>query len=140
MPNLTKINAGILFSALVSCSTPPPKAKPFGQYLTARITYYSPDQDRWGWRNADPTVKKSTVGVTVAAHPCHEFGTKVYIPKLAGVVGDGHFIVQDRGSAVTHKHASGGKCEVIDVFVQNKSTIRRLSHKNPEHMTVYILQ
>jgi hypothetical protein len=56
-------------------------------------------------------------GVTCAAAPTHPFGQTVVIPKLAGLVGSGIFIVQDRGSAVTKMRASQGTAEVIDVYL-----------------------
>ena len=105
-----------------------------------RVTYYSPHQDYWGWRNACPNTKRSVRGVTVAAHPKYPFGTRIYIPELAGVIGDGNFIVQDRGTAVTKKKASRGQTEVIDVFVRNNSEIRKYARKMPEYLTTYIYE
>jgi len=57
-----------------------------------------------------------------------------------GVIGDGNFIVQDRGTAVTKKKASRGQTEVIDVFVRNNSEIRKYARKMPEYLTTYIYE
>jgi len=103
----------------------------------ARITFYSVGQDKFGVQNADPKSKRSKVGTTVAAHPHFDFGTKISIPALKGIVGDGNFIVQDRGSAVTKRTASKGGAYVFDVFV-TPSQRRRYGRELPEYMNVYI--
>ncbi|BDS07539.1 hypothetical protein NT6N_25790 [Oceaniferula spumae] len=107
--------------------------------IRARITYYSIGQDKWGALNACPKTKKSKIGVTVAAHPKFKFGTKLSIPKLKGIVGDGIFLVQDRGGAVTRKIASRGKYYVFDVFV-TPSQRRKYANQLPEYMDVYVHQ
>ncbi len=107
--------------------------------IRARITYYSTGEDKWGARNADPKSKRSKVGVTVAAHPRFKFGTKLFIPKLKGIIGDGDFIVQDRGGAVTRKVASKGKHYVFDVYV-TPSQRRKYENQLSEYMDVYIIQ
>jgi hypothetical protein len=60
----------------------------------------------------------------------------VVIPKLRGIIDDGQFVVQDRGSAVTSKKASGGKFPVIDVYVRNKKEMKTLSKMLPRYMEV----
>lgn len=106
----------------------------------ARITYYSIGEDKWGDKVACPKTHRAKEGITVAAHPEFPFGTEVYIPKLKGVIGDGTFLVQDRGSAVTKKKAAQGKAFVFDVFVRSKSLMRGHAYKRPMYMDVYILQ
>ena len=106
----------------------------------ARITYYTVGEDRFGSRVADPSVRRAKPGVTIAHHPRYKFGTRVRIPELKGFVGDGEFIVQDRGSAVTRKKASHGKTYVIDVFVKDKKTMKYLMRNRPMYMKVYILK
>jgi len=101
-----------------------------------RITYYHPYQDRWGSRVACPKTRRAKQGITVAAHPNFEFGTQVFIPDLAGKVGDGHFVVQDRGAWVTKKKASRGKNYVFDVYISTKSSYYRMV-KNRPYMWVY---
>jgi len=131
---MTTIPAILLLSSFFF-SLPHKKEEP--KPIRARITYYSVGQDKFGAQNADPNSRRSRVGVTIAAHPKFKFGTKVVIPKLKGVVGDGEFIVQDRGSAVTRKAASNGKAYVFDVFV-TPSQRRRYGSRLPEYMDVYV--
>ena len=107
-----------------------------GERIYCRITYYHPYQDKWGSRVACPRTTKAKQGVTVAAHPSFDFATRVYIPELAGKVGDGYFVVQDRGAWVTKKKASKGKHYVFDVFVSCKSSYRKMLKNNP-YMWVY---
>ena len=79
-------------------------------------------------------------GVGVAAHPDFSFGTRLNIPSLKGALdGDDEFTVIDRGSAVTKKKASKGKCYVFDVFVDRTGAeFRRCVSKLPEYGWVYI--
>ena len=114
-------------------------SKPKRVKIRARITYYSIGQDKWGSLNACPNTKRSKIGVTVAAHPKFKFGTKLSIPRLKGIVGDGNFLVQDRGSAVTRKTASKGKYYVFDVYV-TPSQRRKYANQLPEYMDVYVVQ
>ena len=104
--------------------------------LYCRITYYHPYQDKWGSRVACPRTTRAKQGITVAAHPSFKFGTRVYIPDLAGKVGDGHFVVQDRGAWVTKKKASKGKHYVFDVYISTKSSYYRMIRNKP-YMWVY---
>jgi len=104
--------------------------------IYCRITYYHPYQDKWGSRVACPKTYRAKQGITVAAHPSFKFGTQVYIPELAGKIGDGNFIVQDRGAWVTKKKASKGKHYVFDVFVSCKSSYNKMK-KNSPYMWVY---
>jgi hypothetical protein len=107
--------------------------------VRARITYYCPGQDYWGSRVAMPDVKAARQGITVAAHPDFKFGTRVYIPALKNMIGDGKFTVQDRGSAVTSKKAARGKAYVFDVFVASNRTILRMLKTAPAWTDVYII-
>jgi hypothetical protein len=109
----------------------------YTQVYTARITYYSTD-GKWGNRVACQSSKRAKEGVSVAAHPNFKFGTKLYIPELKGKIGNGNFIVQDRGSAVTSKKASRGKAYVFDIYVTSHSKIHRFAHSQPEYMKVYV--
>lgn len=112
-------------------------ASKYSQVYTARITYYSTD-GKWGNRVACQRSKRATEGVSVAAHPNFKFGTKLYIPQLKGKIGDGNFIVQDRGGAVTSKKASRGKAYVFDIYVTSHSKIRKYAYSQPEYMKVYV--
>ncbi len=107
--------------------------------LNCRITYYCGD-DKWGDQVADPATKRAVTGVTVAAHPDFPFGTKIFIPELKGYIGDGHFIVQDRGAWVTSKKAAQGKAYVFDVYVPTKREQDSHATKRPMYMEVQILR
>lgn len=111
----------------------------YSQVYTARITYYSTD-GKWGNRVACQRSKRAKEGVSVAAHPNFKFGTKLYIPQLKGKIGDGNFIVQDRGGAVTSKKASRGKAYVFDIYVTSHSKIRKYAYSQPEYMKVYVVK
>ncbi len=129
----------MLTALMISCTAANP-IKPLTkeQWITARITYYTPEST-YGKRVAWSKVKAAKEGVTIAAHPKLPFGTKVLIPELKGVVGDGTFIVQDRGSAVTSRKASRGKADVIDVFVNSEKRLRKMARTNPKYMKIHIV-
>jgi 3D (Asp-Asp-Asp) domain-containing protein len=109
-----------------------------GDTIRARVTFYHPCK-RWGSKVASPKVKYAKEGVTVAASKKIPFGTKVVIPELEGIVGDGNFVVQDRGSAVDSKRASKGKAPVIDVFVSSASKVNRYKTLVPDYLEIQIL-
>ena len=106
---------------------------------TARITYYSVGQDKWGDRVACPKTLRAREGTTVAGHPDFKFGTQIYIPMLRDKIGDGKFVIQDRGSAVKSKRATSGKAYVFDVFVRTQKELWRHAYNKPMYMDVYIL-
>lgn len=110
----------------------------YNKKIHCRITYYNPNQDKWGSQVADPKTKRAKEGITVAAHPNFGFGTEIYIPDLKGIVGDGKFKVQDRGSAVTKKRASKGKSYVFDVYVSTTGKYRNMRDNNPMYMDVFV--
>lgn len=119
------------------------KAKKVDKYegytkVRARITYYTPYEDKWGSQVACPKTRRAKEGITVAAHPDFKFGTEVKIPELKSKVGDGTFIVQDRGGAVKSKKAAKGKAYVFDVFVSSNSKMRAHAKYRPMYMDVYI--
>lgn len=104
--------------------------------VLARVTYYGGKPEKV----AKPRSPKAREGDAVAAHPKYRFGTKVYIPGLAGKVGDGYFEVVDRGPAVTKMVASRGRADVFDVYVSCKSRLRRLANSLDMYMEVYVYQ
>lgn len=108
------------------------------QQFIARVTYYYP-QAPYGSKVSCPKTKIAKEGVTVSCHPDFKFGTKIYIPKLDGVVGDGRFIVQDRGTAVTTKRASKGNAYVVDIYVKSRSKLSKLVKTMPAYMKVYVV-
>jgi 3D (Asp-Asp-Asp) domain-containing protein len=107
--------------------------------ISARITYYSAGQDKWGDLVACPDTPKAEEGTTVAAHPDFKFGEQIFIPDLKGEIGDGVFIVQDRGGAVKSKKASKGRLYVFDVFVKTQKKLWEHAYNKPMYMDVYIL-
>jgi len=107
-------------------------------WITARITYYtagSPDGDRV----ASTSVRKAKEGVTIAAAPKFKFGTVVEIPGLEKALGRKTFVVQDRGPDVTHRKASRGKCDVIDVFISSKKRMKLLAKTQRPYMKVHVV-
>ena len=129
----------IALLTLTSCqSFLDPQPKIVEEKHSARITYYTVGEDKWGSLTADPNTPRAKEGICVAAHPDFPFGTKLHIPSLTNKVGDGNFIVQDRGSAVTKKKAAKGKGYVFDVFVSNKYKMRTHARNRPMFMDVFI--
>ena len=108
--------------------------------VRARVTFYHPYQDKWGWQNACQNTRRSKEGITVAAHPDFKFGTKLIIPALSeSLKGNSRvMIVQDRGGDITKKKASNGKTYVFDVFVESRAKYRKLRGTAPEYVIVYI--
>lgn len=115
------------------------EVEPQFETIRARITYYHPYQDKWGSQVACPNTKKAEKGITVAAHSDFKFGQKIIIPELAGVIGDGEFIVQDRGPAVEKKKASKNGEYVFDIYLNNGSELKKMIKNNPMYMDVQIL-
>ena len=107
--------------------------------IKARITYYTADK-KYGVRVADPKTKYATEGVTVAAHTNFKFGSAISIPHLKGKIGNGNFIVQDRGSAVNSKKAAGGRGYVFDVYVKSHTKLKQMAETMPMWMDVHIYE
>lgn len=122
----------------ISCSAISETTTRKSEYITARITYYTPASP-YGNKVACQKAKIAKEGITVAAHPNLRFGTIIKIPELADVMGDSFFIVQDRGSAVTKRVASRGKTEVIDVYLNSNQKLAKLTKTKPKYMKVYII-
>jgi 3D (Asp-Asp-Asp) domain-containing protein len=113
----------------------------------SRVTFYNPHEVdkmrykrhgrwhtkyvRWGRRTASGVT--ATEGVTCAAGPAIPIGTKVEIPQLKGLVGDGIYTVQDRGAGYKLLRDPNW----IDVFVSNKYKMRQLQYGQPEYMEVH---
>jgi len=130
---------GLLLFCLSSCVAVAETSTIVATHTTkvrARITYYYSQPPYWN-AVACPRTKKAQVGVTIAAHPDFKLGTQVYIPKLKNKIGDGKFVVQDRGPAVTNKTASRGKAYVFDVYVTNAQYSSLIKSKDV-WMDVYI--
>lgn len=135
---LKKIFFTIIFSLLLIGNISNKNVSPIDNVkkIKARITYYYAEAPWWK-QVACPKTQEAKVGVTIAAHPDFKFGTKIFIPGLKERVGDGHFIVQDRGGAVTKKTAARGKGYVFDVFIQ-KNEYKELMCNAPTWMDVYV--
>ena len=105
--------------------------------ITARITYYTADR-KYGTKVACPKTKRATEGVTIAAHPDFKFGAEIHIPYFADKLGDGKFLVQDRGTAVTSKKASRGKAYVFDIYVKSHSKLQQFARNTPHYIKIYV--
>jgi 3D (Asp-Asp-Asp) domain-containing protein len=73
-----------------------------------RVTFYHRFEDRFGARTS--IGRRAIEGVTVAAPKNVPFGSKLFIPDLAGKIGTGHFVVQDRGRKVVGDR--------IDIYIE----------------------
>jgi len=140
-----KLKLALTILLCVSCSTQNLSQKSLfvdnlnAKKYTARITYYSVGQDKWGDKVACPKTPRAKEGITVAAHHDFKFGTQVFIPELKNKIGNGKFVIQDRGSAVKSKKAANGKAYVFDVFVRTQKELWRHAYNKPMYMDVYIL-
>jgi len=141
---MKKVIAIVLTMLFLTCSSPASSwfsRHKFGynkpRTIVARITYYHIGEDKWGSRVADPQVRRAHMGVTVAGHPDFPFETHIDIPSLKYVLPSEHFLIQDRGRAVTAKKASHGKAYVFDVYTTT-SMAHRLAKVEPEYMNVII--
>ena len=107
--------AWALFS-LIGCETPNPKHQLASTPRKMRVTFYHKFEQ--GGNHTSLGVRPKE-GVTVAADPRISFHTPVEIPRLAGIVGDGNFTVQDRGSAIKGDH--------LDIYIEarNRKDARR---------------
>jgi len=127
----------LICMALLCVSSLSPAKEIDSTVYKARVTYYSAD-GKWGNRVACQKAKYAKEGVSVAAHPMFKFGTVLEIPALKGIIGDGKFVVQDRGPAVTKKVASRGKTLVFDVYVASHSKIHKMKTAVPDYLEVIV--
>ena len=110
-----------------------------GKTLWARVTYYTKHEDHWGNRVACSRTLRAKQGKTCAAHSDFPFWTKVFFPLLCGKIGNGHLVVQDRGTDVERKKAVPGplrnECYDFDVFVDmSNKEMKRFASKQPAFM------
>ncbi len=74
-------------------------------------------------------------GTTLAAPQVIPFNTVVEIPGLRGVVGCcGHFVIQDRGSALEKAYRHGELR--LDAYVKTRKRVHQLQYGEPEWMEV----
>ena len=138
--------------SLIGCETVPTKmtnGRGVARKGYARVTAYNPHEKdkikvkrgkhwvtkwiQWGRRTASGILAKQ--GVTCAAAKKFPMGTKVFIPKLKGVVGDGVFEVQDRGGGESRFHTS----DWIDIYCKDQYVMNVIKYKMPEWMEYQVL-
>lgn len=102
--------------------------------VRVRITFYSGQDDKWGSKVAWNKVEQAKRGRTVAADPTvFPYGTWIDIP------GFGKHRVEDTGSAVKTRKASGGTDPIIDIYVAHESEVARLAKLTPAYVEITLL-
>lgn len=100
------------------------------QRFRPRVTFYSPHEDRFGSRIA--IGGRAHEGRTMAAPSALPFHQHVNVPGLKGVVGNGHFEIQDRGTALEQAYQHGQLR--LDIYVASRAKLNRLKRNQPEYM------
>lgn len=97
---------------IISHSTVKPDNRPVVyQNLTVSVTFYRPDEGRWGWLKS--TGGKLTPLRSSAIDPkLIPYGSKIYLPSFS------ELIAEDTGSAVKSKKAS--KLRAAKLLAENK--------------------
>lgn len=109
-------------------------AQPEPRKMRIRLTFYSGKDDRWGSRVAWNKAGYAKRGRTVAADPTiFPYGTWIAVP------GFGRLRVEDTGSAVKTKKASGGNEPVIDVYVGDAGEVIRIAKAAPHYVEITLL-
>lgn len=104
----------------------------------ARITMYTKGEDRFGTKVASSSKIRASHGRTAAIDPnIIPYGSQIKIPALTKYFGDENWKAEDCGTAVINRKASQGKTMVVDLFVESKSTMRRLMKIIPPYTTVW---
>lgn len=124
----------VLALLLSSCAAPLAKKQPKHGY--ARATLYNSHEDKYG--NKVAMGGRAKEGITIAAENGFPFRTKVYIPCLNGILGNGCYEVQDRGRFINSRKASHGKTPVFDFFVKTKKRMKRFAKKIPQYVEYYL--
>jgi 3D (Asp-Asp-Asp) domain-containing protein len=125
-----------------------PKKESRFSRIKARITYWTCSEPgyKWGKKVASCPTKVATEGETSAIDPTKiSYGTKLWIPELNGVVGDGLFIADDTGSAVKKMQAIPKAKQkeiqyVIDIYVDSIQKMNQLANGMPQYMEVYLCE
>lgn len=102
-----------LLSVFLSACAEQPLVQTGHRSSRALVTFYHRFEDRFGSKTAMGIRAKE--GLTVAGPKNISLGTKISIPSLKGKVGDGNFVVQDRGSAVKKDH--------FDIYVECRNRV-----------------
>ena len=109
----------LLGLSLVGCETTTNTAHN-KQSFNARVTFYTPREDKYHNKVAMSSYMRAQEGRTIAADHNFQFGTRFYLERLAGIVGSGIFTKEDIGRDVERRRASHGLLPVIDVYVATK--------------------
>jgi 3D (Asp-Asp-Asp) domain-containing protein len=117
---------------LTSCAEM--QVKPCHKTGTARLTFYNKHEDKFGSRIASSAKRRATVGKTLAADRGFPFGTHIHIPILDKILGDGHCVVEDRGSAVQKRKASHGLTPVLDLYAETKKKMKQWARLIPAYV------
>ncbi len=104
--------------------------------VRARVTLYDSYHDKYGSRIAMTNKLRAIEGRTMAAPSAIAFNTRVTLPLLAGIVGNGKFNIEDRGSALEKAYRRGQLR--LDVYVANRKKCRQLGVSLPEVMEATI--
>jgi 3D (Asp-Asp-Asp) domain-containing protein len=100
----------------------------------ARVTFYNKHEDKYGNKIASSNTRRARRGRTIAAEKSFPFGTVIQIPWLAKILGSSRYVVEDRGSAINSRRASGGKTPVFDIYTDSKKETNRLAAIVPPYL------
>jgi 3D (Asp-Asp-Asp) domain-containing protein len=95
---------------------------------------YNNHEDKFGSRIASSAKRRATIGKTLAAESAFPFGTRIHIPILDKLLGDGHCVVEDRGSAVQKRRASQGRYPVLDLYAETKKKMKQWARLIPAYV------
>ncbi len=102
--------------------------------MRVRLTFYTGKDDHWGSRVAWGKVDQAKRGRTAAADPTvFPYGTWIDVP------GFGKLRVEDTGTAVKARKASGGKEPVIDIYIEDEDEAERLASSTPDYVEITLL-
>lgn len=138
--SVTRARAVAIAAFALSCVAATCLADAPARSFTARVTYYEPRNCPYG--NVTATGRYAVEGVTVAVDPkVVPYGSRVRIPALDGLVGDGWFLAQDTGSAVKSRKAArrwGSRAPVVDVFVASPRRLAAVERAAPMFCAVEV--
>jgi hypothetical protein len=104
-------------------------------HRSARVTYYHKSEDRRnGSRIAMTSHFRALEGRTMAAPSVVPFRASVLVPQLNGIVGNGQFTIEDRGSALEKAYRQGELR--LDIYVASRKKMNWCKAHLPEVMAV----
>lgn len=118
-------------------------AAPEGDKIKMRCTFYAAKEDRrWGNKIAISSSRRAIKGITAAIDPkVIPYNSIVSIPALSGKIDkDSFFRLEDTGSAVKSRKASGGKEPIIDIYVNSIKEVRYFAANTPKYVDTYIIK